>query len=415
MPSAKRGNEPAPKAADGQPKERDPTPGAAEQPHSTTPQRPTDAGGDSRIVPRVISFIMLAAVVLLVAVMFFRVMAQFIAPLFLAAVLVVIFEPLHKRVMRRFPGKPHLSAIVTTALVALVVLIPTTWLALNAYVETVSVVGLVTDDAKRAETLGLLQEKAEPSINWYEKTFQKDFGEQWQKLTSEGGDWIAEAGLHTLQSLVGFLFGLGIMGFAMFYFFADGPDMIDALMKLSPLDDAYERELLEKFAEVSRAVVVATLLSAAAQGLLAGVGYYAVLDGGPIFLLTAATMLMAIVPFIGATAVWAPVVLWVYFYQGDTTWAIGLFLWCAIAVSNIDNIIKPYVLHGQSNLHPLLALLSVLGGVTAMGPVGILVGPMLVAFLQALLNMLRKELDILQGKRAAADTPRANAPSAATA
>jgi hypothetical protein len=64
-----------------------------------------------------------------------------------------------------------------------------------------------------------------------------------------------------------------------------------------------------------------------------------------------------------------------------------------VVVSGIDNIIKPLVLRGQSNLHPLLALLSILGGVQVLGPVGILVGPMLVSFLQALLEMLRKELD----------------------
>jgi hypothetical protein len=56
-------------------------------------------------------------------------------------------------------------------------------------------------------------------------------------------------------------------------------------------------------------------------------------------------------------------------------------------------VIKPLILHGQSKLHPLLALLSILGGVQVLGPVGILVGPMLVSFLQALLIMLRKELD----------------------
>jgi predicted PurR-regulated permease PerM len=58
----------------------------------------------------------------------------------------------------------------------------------------------------------------------------------------------------------------------------------------------------------------------------------------------------------------------------------------------VDNLIKPLVLHGQSNLHPLLALLSVLGGVSALGPIGIIVGPMVVSFLQALLNMLHLEL-----------------------
>ena len=66
-----------------------------------------------------------------------------------------------------------------------------------------------------------------------------------------------------------------------------------------------------------------------------------------------------------------------------------------------DNLIKPYVLHGQSKLHPLLALLSVLGGVQALGPIGILVGPMVVSFLQALLNILHQELRNLDKPSAA--------------
>jgi hypothetical protein len=66
-------------------------------------------------------------------------------------------------------------------------------------------------------------------------------------------------------------------------------------------------------------------------------------------------------------------------------------------VSTVDNIIKPIVLHGQSKLHPLLALLSVLGGVGALGPIGIFVGPIAVAFLQAALSMLQLEIDSLSG------------------
>jgi hypothetical protein len=71
-------------------------------------------------------------------------------------------------------------------------------------------------------------------------------------------------------------------------------------------------------------------------------------------------------------------------------------------VSTVDNIIKPIVLHGQSKLHPLLALLSVLGGVGALGPIGIFVGPIAVAFLQAALSMLQLEIDSLSGGTARA-------------
>jgi predicted PurR-regulated permease PerM len=78
---------------------------------------------------------------------------------------------------------------------------------------------------------------------------------------------------------------------------------------------------------------------------------------------------------------------------GNWKVATALAVYCAVVVSGIDNVIKPFVLHGQANLHPLLALLSILGGIQVLGPVGILVGPMLVSFLQALLAMFRKELE----------------------
>ncbi len=114
---------------------------------------------------------------------------------------------------------------------------------------------------------------------------------------------------------------------------------------------------------------------------------------GSVFLLTVLSMLLALVPFVGSAIVWAPVCLWLYAVQGRPVAAVILLVYCVAIVSLIDNVVKPAVLHGRSNLHPLLALLSVLGGVQALGPIGIFVGPMVVAFLQTLLNMVHVELD----------------------
>jgi AI-2E family transporter len=113
----------------------------------------------------------------------------------------------------------------------------------------------------------------------------------------------------------------------------------------------------------------------------------------PIFLLTAVTMMAAIMPFVGSAIVWVPVCLGFYGLGGSWQLALALAVYCVIVVSMVDNVVKPFILHGQANLHPLLALLSILGGASVLGPIGILVGPMLVSFLQALLLMLRKELE----------------------
>jgi len=161
--------------------------------------------------------------------------------------------------------------------------------------------------------------------------------------------------------------------------------MIHTLLRLSPLEPSRTRELIDQFDGITRAVVVATLLSAFVQGILLGAGFY-VAGVGSVFLLTALAMLLTLVPFVGSAIVYVPVCLWQFGIQGHTTSAVLLGIYSLAIAVTIDNVVKPMVLHGRSNLHPLLALLSVLGGVRALGPIGILVGPMVVAFLQTLLK-----------------------------
>lgn len=186
-------------------------------------------------------------------------------------------------------------------------------------------------------------------------------------------------------------FGLVVLVISIFFFMLDGPTMTRTMMRLSPLDDKYEEQLLIEFDRTSRAVVLATILSALTQGVLAALGYY-VAGMDSVVLLFLITTFMALIPFLGATSVWLPCVLWIGFVDQNWSIAIALGLWGALVVSTIDNVIKVFILHGRSQLHPLLALLSVLGGIQVFGPIGLLVGPMIVVFLQTLLEMLHHEL-----------------------
>jgi predicted PurR-regulated permease PerM len=352
-------------------------------------------------------------------------MAQFLVPLFLAAVLLVVFQPLHAWTLNYLPQHPRICAFITTILILLFVLLPIVGLGWNAYQELyalyhpdgqpmVAVPAAQPDGTAAGETV---PPTPEGGLIHRLNNIAFDLRDDFTRITTiEVSDetvlnWIGSIQrflgakvISGVQSAIGLLIGLAIMVISLYYFLADGPQMISAVMHLSPLDPGYEKELLERFGQVSRSVVVATLLSAVVQGALAGLGYtFALPQEAPVFLLTALTMVTAMVPFVGAAAVWVCVCGWVYLYgervvdeklvTGDPTTAIMLAVYCTVVVSGIDNVIKPFILHGQSKLHPLLALLSILGGVQVLGPVGILVGPMLVSFLQALLNMLRKELD----------------------
>lgn len=200
------------------------------------------------------------------------------------------------------------------------------------------------------------------------------------RLTSATGSFLAQI-----------LFGLVILIIAVYFFLIDGPAMITTLMRLSPMDDEYEHQLLMEFDRTSRAVVLASVLSAVVQGILATIAFR-ICGFDQIILLLFLTSLMALVPFLGAASVWVPCVLWLGVVEESWITAGLLAFWGAAVVSSIDNVIKVYVLHGRSQLHPLFALLSVIGGVSVFGPIGILVGPMVVVFLQTLLEILNHEL-----------------------
>ncbi|MCD0462697.1 AI-2E family transporter [Roseiconus lacunae] len=197
----------------------------------------------------------------------------------------------------------------------------------------------------------------------------------------------------TGRAFVHTAFGLLIMVIAIYFFFVDGPGMVRTLMRLSPLDDNYELQLLNEFEKTSRAVVLASVLSALVQGLLAAIAFF-FLGFESYVLLFLVTTVMALVPFLGAASVWLPCAIYLGAVDQRYGAAIFLFIYGAALVSSIDNVIKAIVLHGHSELHPLIALLSVLGGVPVFGPIGILIGPMVVVFLQTLLEILNQELEL---------------------
>ena len=354
---------------------------------------------------RIISLVVLVAIVLVIAVLFFKVMADFLIPMFLALLLVVMFGPLHRWFKAKCRGHDRLAAGLTTAAILLIVLVPMALIVMEAAQESLTLYENVKDfhvsAAKVAEAV--VKTGKNCGLEFEQKRVEVLLRTGMQTVLGNVQEFLTPLALSTPGYLGRVCLGLFVMAVSLYYFLVDGPGMVRTVMRLSPLDDKYEEQLIAQFDGISRAVVVATLLSAFVQGVLAGIGF-SIAGVGAVFLLTILTMLLALIPFIGAAAVWVPVCLWLGLVNGNWIAAGVLAAYGIAIISMADNVIKPLVLHGQANLHPLLALLSVLGGVTALGPIGIFVGPMVVAFLQTLLNMLHTELNAL-GKGLSTDHP----------
>lgn len=377
---------------------------------------------------RIVSLVVLVLCLIAIAILFFWLMARFLLPLFLAAVLVVIFRPVHTWLTGKCRGRERLAAGLTTGVILLAVLLPILGIVIPATFEGVAIYRALRDtyhDLQAQEALDDASPKpvvaaerrsaAVPDADRVEgdaaaggdgnlpplrllAEHAAQFGKERLGLAFDPLDiertvagWISRGltpvAVSTTQFLAQLALGTLVMVVALYFFLADGPQMIRQAMKLSPLDDRYEQQMVEEFGNVCRAVVMATLVSAFVQGILMGLGlYFAGFEA--IFLLTVLTMLVAMIPFVGTVAVSVPSCLWLYFHENRSLAAVVLAVYALGFVANVDNFIKPWILHGRSNLHPLLALLSVLGGVQAMGPIGIFVGPMVVAFFHALLKML---------------------------
>jgi predicted PurR-regulated permease PerM len=340
---------------------------------------------------RVISLVILTVLVLLFAILFFRVMAGFLVPLFLAVLLAVLFRPLHSWIVAQSRGYARIAAFITTIAVLLIIFIPVLLLSLRAATEAYTLVRDPDRLRLDAETIGR-------GVDWFNVQFGTNLTVEQIRTTAvaEAKELLLPVAEGTPGFLGTLLLGLGVMAVSLYYFLADGPEILAAIGDMLPLESGHQRRLIDEFAAISRAVALATILSALAQAVLAGIGYYFA-GLGSVLLLTMLTFLGGMIPFVGATIVWLPACLWLYFVQGETVAAVVLAVWCALVVSMVDNFIKPLVLHGQSNLHPLFALLSVLGGVQALGAIGIFVGPMAVVFLQAGLKMLNAELATFKG------------------
>lgn len=338
---------------------------------------------------RFVSFAVLVAILAVVTILFFRVMAEFILPMFLAAILMIMFRPLHQWYVAKCRGRQHLAAGLTTVTILLAVLVPLLVILFQASAEGLAMYRTLktspVDVQSVSESIVGLANRMGLPLD------QREFEDG---LTTRLQQWLAPVALGTTRFLGNLLLGLAVMIVSLYFFLADGAAMTDTMLDLFPLDRHYQKELVDDFSNISRALVVAMLVTAVAQGLLAGVGFY--LAGlSSVFLLILLTMLLSMVPFVGAMGIWAPAALWLFFHDQRHVAGVLLALYGAGIVSTVDSVIKPAILRGRSNLHPLLGLLSVLGGVQALGPIGIFVGPMVVALLQTVLKMVQRELAVI--------------------
>jgi predicted PurR-regulated permease PerM len=176
---------------------------------------------------------------------------------------------------------------------------------------------------------------------------------------------------------------------ALFFFFRDGERMSDRMRELLPMAPAHKQVIFTRLYATLTAVVQGMVLTAVAQGTLAGVGYWLIADLPFALFLAFLTGLASFVPLAGPAIIWGGVAIYLV-AVGETGRAIGMALWGGLLVSTADNFIKTLVIGGRARLPTFLLLFALLGGLKVYGFLGVFLAPVILAILLAFTEIYRE-------------------------
>jgi len=185
------------------------------------------------------------------------------------------------------------------------------------------------------------------------------------------------------------LFSFVLLLLAIFYFLKDGEGWKETMLHLSPLSSVADEKILTKLSHTINGVLKGYLLIAFIQGTLMGIGLTIFHVPNPAIWAVVAGI-AAIIPPLGTAIVSIPAVIFLFF-TGHTGLAIGFLIWAILVVGTGDNLLNPYIVGHRIDVPPFLILFSVLGGISLLGPVGILIGPLTVSLLYTLTEIYQKE------------------------
>jgi len=301
-------------------------------------------------------------------------LAPFFSGLLGAAVLYVICVKPYARLSRVV--QPGFAAAITLIGALLVIALPLTWL-----------IGVVIDQApdslRAVQSSSLFARLGQLRVGSY------DVGAEVAKASGTLVSWLSGQVFAFVGSATSAALNLVIAFFGLYYMLRSGMTMWGVIRGYIPFSYKTADALRARFFSVTEATLLGTVLVAVIQGGLVGIGFWLVSLSNPLFWGTV-TAFASILPVLGSALVWLPAVL-VLLVQSRFGGAVTMLVIGGVVASNIDNLIRPLVYRRVSNIHPMITLIGAFAGVKYFGLLGLLLGPLAIAYLFELLHFYREE------------------------
>ncbi len=309
-----------------------------------------------------------------------------VAVLAWAAVLVIVFYPVHKRLVA-WTNRPATSAALSSLLVIITILVPLTLVTFTVFNELSGMAqnwqGTVSGLFDPNSATGRLAGWIGNYVN-IEQLRSPEFIKA--QLEGMGGS-IARRTLDVVGGVVGAVVKIFFIIFTMYYLFRDGDRIVHALPDVLPLERAQSEAILERTRSVIGASLYGVLVIAVIQGTLGGIAFWTL--GLPSAIVWAVVMtFLSMIPMAGSFIVWVPAAIYLA-ATGHWNKAILLTIWGALVIGTVDNFLRPKLVGERVKLHELLIFFSVLGGLQVFGVLGIVLGPVVLAVTLALLDVFR--------------------------
>lgn len=316
----------------------------------------------------------------------YSILSPFLVPLAWAAVLVFVTWPLYRHLLRLCGHRENVAAGLMTALLMLLMVGPLAWLLVMLQAEVRIIYAHLSEFLLR-DTLDL-PEMVTSDYPWLASEIQRLWVlvHENPAILKDNLRGVVDVSFVQLKSLAG---GIGkniakllFTLLSAFFLYRDGPRIIAQLRSaLAHTAPGHGERYLGAAANMTRAVVFGIVLTALAQGALAGIGYAVAGAPNPVFL-AVVTALFALIPF-GTPFAWGAVAIWLL-VSGDTIAAVGLAIWGTAVVSSVDNIVRPLVISSATQISFLLVMFGVLGGLASFGMIGLFIGPVILAVVAAI-------------------------------
>ncbi len=316
-----------------------------------------------------------------------------------ASVVAVVAEPLHERITLRLGGRRLLAAVLTASAFALLVLLPLGVLLGLFARQGIAFAGQGLEWVSQGHLEAWLlthQGALEAQISaWTGRSGPNafrlpDYTDTVQQVVTVALATAGDVLPSVLSGLITGTIGAVIFVLTVITLLAEGPRLATFVTELTPLEDRYERQMIAVFREFAFNMVIGVFVVAITQGVVASIGYSIFGMPRPVFF-GMLTGMGAFLPIIGTAVVAGPMCVWAFVDQGPVVGTL-MVLWSVLVVGTVDNLLRPMIIRGSSNIHPLLVFLAVFGGLWWLGITGVLVGPVMVAMFLALAKIYREEI-----------------------